>query len=459
MAVAYKTFFRVVVIYKGDILRDEVIRGGGPVVAGIHAGCDLLLPLPSDLPEVTLAEPDVGGGYRLRVATGGREICRGELHRQNGDAEPFAGRDSETVRLEPGDWALAEIVDADDLEVFCQFVRLPVPELPPAPLRPFVRAKETAIILLSNLDQYTAVAAVLLLALLLFGRLHLPHGATLESDRISRRFSAIIRKAPTERRFHKRKAAVKPITRRTVIREARDISRRSSRNTSRSERRAMTRRQVVNPRMNKGALRALNRAMLRSGAVARLFKSQGGALTRVDQELAGLTAGSDTGGGSGGGVVDPLAGRTGGGTGSFGMTAGGAGPRLRGPISAHARLSGRADRRVRVARVGVGSGSVSGNGLTRAAIARIVRIRRGAIKYCYERVLRVNPAVGSGKITVAFKIGPNGHVISARVAASSLAGGAAVGACVTSAIRRWSFPKSDGYSLVRYPFLFSSGLK
>jgi len=74
-------------------------------------------------------------------------------------------------------------------------------------------------------------------------------------------------------------------------------------------------------------------------------------------------------------------------------------------------------------------------------------------------VLRVNPAVGSGKITVAFKIAPTGRVISARVVANTLSAGAAVASCVASAIRRWKFPSSDGYAVVRYPFLFSSGLK
>ena len=76
-----------------------------------------------------------------------------------------------------------------------------------------------------------------------------------------------------------------------------------------------------------------------------------------------------------------------------------------------------------------------------------------------ENQLKRNPTMGGGKITVQFKINPGGRVVQARVASNNLKGGSAVGSCITRAIRRWRFAQSQGYSVVWFPFLFSSGLK
>ena len=67
--------------------------------------------------------------------------------------------------------------------------------------------------------------------------------------------------------------------------------------------------------------------------------------------------------------------------------------------------------------------------------------------------------MGGGKVMVTWKIGPGGKVIGARVTSNSLSGGARVGSCISRSIRRWRFPSSSGYAVVRFPFLFSSGLK
>ncbi len=462
MAVAYKTLFRVVQIFKGNIQRDVVLHEPRPVRLGEHAGCDLVGPLPGGEAELVVAEP-VGDRFRVHLrGAKGAAALEGKVHRRDGTV--LTSRDGELdsgpVELAPGDWCLLDVVGADELQIFCQFVRVPVPKTPNPVLRPLVGVKDTAVVLLSQLDQYTVLAAVTILAFLLMTRLHIPHGADLESDRINRRFTALIRKSP-QRRFHKRKLGIQPIKRRTVVREAREMSRRSTNRTPRAERAALRRRSKVSPRLNKGAVKALNRAMLSSDAVRRTFRDQGGVMVKLDEALAGLDRGNASGGAGGGdGVADPLATRSsGGGSDSVGATSTGGGPRLGTPVRNRGTIGGRSDRRVRVARIGIGGGSVSGTGLNKASIGRVVRSRRGSIKYCYERVLRTNPTIGSGKITVSFKIGPNGRVIAARVAGSSLKDGGRVGSCITRAIRRWPFPKSQGYAMVRYPFLFSSGLK
>ncbi|MDY0004555.1 MAG: AgmX/PglI C-terminal domain-containing protein, partial [Polyangia bacterium] len=252
--------------------------------------------------------------------------------------------------------------------------------------------------------------------------------------------------------------SIKTEKRQTVIREARDVSRRQSREPTRTDRVVVERRETMNRAMDKGALKALNRAMASSSAVARLFQRQGGLLTQVDQELAGLTAPGATAGGSDG-IADPLASRARQSDGAVGETSTGDGPKLGTPVHQRGTIGSRVDRQVRVARINLGVGAVSGTGLGKAAIGQVVAVRSGAIKFCYENVLRANPNIGSGRVTVAFKIGPNGQVLSVRVEANTLAGGAEVGSCIARAIRHWRFPTSEGYAEVRYPFLFSTGLK
>lgn len=460
MVVSHKTLFRVVQIFKGQIRRDLVAHQDKPLRAGVHADCDLLMPLPGDEHEVVLCEPEGSGRYRLRVVGAtGVPFLEGSLHRAAGET-----LDSEAIRaaggvvsVAPGDWGLFRVAGADDVEIFCQYVRLPIPKQAPAALRPFVGLRDAAVIVFSHVDQYTILAAVTLLAFLLMGRLHLPHSSTMESDEISRRFTSVVRTQPS-RQIRPQRRGVKTERRMTVVREAREMSRQSQREPPRRDRVVQARREVTNRNLDKGALRALNRAMRSSDAVNRLFQRQGGLLTQVDQELAGLSAPGSTAGGSDG-IADPFTSRARAGDGSVGQTAAGEGPSLGTPVQARGTIGGRADRRVRVANIDLGAGSVSGTGLGRAAIAKVVSARRGAIRFCYENVLRVNPQVGSGRVTVSFKIGPTGQVLSARVDSNSLAGGADVGSCITRAIRNWRFPASEGYAEVRYPFLFSTGLK
>lgn len=460
MAVAYKTLFRVVQIYKGRIQKDLVLHEDRPITAGEHAGCDLLVPVMGSATELVLFEPNGPGRFRVRVCDAtGAKVLEGRLHRPQGEVleMPAILLAGGRVAVDPGDWGLFSVLGADDLEIFFQYVRLPVRKKPPAVLRPFLGVKDTAVVLLSHMDQYTILAAVTLLAFLLMGQLHLPHSSSLESDRISRRFTSIVRTAPSRQiRSHQR--AIKTQKRQSVIREVRDVSRRSSREPPRTERVVVERQQATNRAMNKGALKALNRAMASSSAVARLFQRQGGLLTQVDQELAGLTAPGSGAAGSDG-VSDPLASRTRPADGALGETSTGEGPKLGTPVSTRGTIGGRADRQVRVASINLGAGSVSGSGLGKAAIGQVVAARSGAIKFCYENVLRANPNVGSGRVTVSFKIGPTGQVLAARVEGNTLAGGAEVGSCITRAIRRWRFPPSAGYAEVRYPFLFSTGLK
>lgn len=95
-------------------------------------------------------------------------------------------------------------------------------------------------------------------------------------------------------------------------------------------------------------------------------------------------------------------------------------------------------------------------GLSREVIRRVVHRNHNQIRHCYEQGLRGRPDL-AGRVTMAFVIAPSGSVQTAAVASSDLSN-AGVEACMSSAVRRFTFPQPDhgGVVSVRYPFLFSS---
>lgn len=454
MAVTQVTLFRVVQIFKGNIIKDIVVREPRSITLGAHEGCDLVAPIHGAADQHVLFSTQ---GDRRQFGlhlpkVEGRPLLTGKLTRADGtssSAEELA-QQSDRMPLHPGDWGLFTVIGSDDVQVFCQYIRIPISTGE-------ANVVDLAMLALQD-QQWTILAAVVICSFLMLAFLHKPHGTQFDSGKISRRFSTMF-KSEKKRALSKKRDANRK-RKAVVIKEARDLIRRPTRSRSSSDRVQLSRRDVRSRRINKGGLLALNRAIRSSRAVNRLFRKQDSLFADVEKGLSGLTGQGGSGGGSGDGIEDPYATRGGtGGGGSVGRTDGGKGPRLGGPVGDRGMLAGRGFRKVRVARVGLGGGSVSGNGLTRSQIFRVVRARRGFIKWCYESALKRNPTMGGGKITVQFKIAPTGRVVQARAASNTLKGGGSVGSCITRAVRRWRFPQSQGYSVVRFPFLFSSGLK
>ena len=96
-----------------------------------------------------------------------------------------------------------------------------------------------------------------------------------------------------------------------------------------------------------------------------------------------------------------------------------------------------------------GFDSISGR-LPAEAIQRIVRQNMGRFRQCYETALRAQPKL-SGRVAVAFEIGPDGSVNEPRVADSNVP--QAVGSCIAGAFRALAFPEPEGGIVhVVYPF-------
>lgn len=91
--------------------------------------------------------------------------------------------------------------------------------------------------------------------------------------------------------------------------------------------------------------------------------------------------------------------------------------------------------------------------LTEAQIARVVRLHRTALRYCYELEAVRRPNL-TGSVRVQWRIDLSGRVSSARIATSSLRD-ATVEGCVVRQIRGWRFPEPDGGEvIVTHPFMF-----
>jgi TonB family protein len=95
-------------------------------------------------------------------------------------------------------------------------------------------------------------------------------------------------------------------------------------------------------------------------------------------------------------------------------------------------------------------------GLDSDIIASIIKRYLPQIQNCYEQQLVVNQGL-SGKVTVAFTIGPDGSVKNQSVAESSL-NNRPTEKCILDKIHEWKFPRPRGGGTVgvKYPFLLMS---
>jgi len=91
--------------------------------------------------------------------------------------------------------------------------------------------------------------------------------------------------------------------------------------------------------------------------------------------------------------------------------------------------------------------------LSKEIIRRVIRRHVNEVRYAYQRELQRNPGL-QGRVVARFTIGPSGQVVASTIASSSL-GSARVEQDISSAVRRWQFPKPKGGGIVQvtYPFV------
>jgi len=95
----------------------------------------------------------------------------------------------------------------------------------------------------------------------------------------------------------------------------------------------------------------------------------------------------------------------------------------------------------------------AGKGLTADEINRTITQRRAGIQNEYNTLLKNNPHLGGGKVTVRFTVSSRGDVTSAEIVEDSV-GNPALAAAVLRRVGSWKFPRSPGETVVVYPFVF-----
>jgi hypothetical protein len=83
--------------------------------------------------------------------------------------------------------------------------------------------------------------------------------------------------------------------------------------------------------------------------------------------------------------------------------------------------------------------------VTEAMVAKVAKVRRGEVEYCWERLPSTQRIAGTA--VLRFAIEPDGSV--AAVDFSGDAPGAAA-ACIADLAHRWTFPAMDAKSVVEY---------
>jgi TonB family protein len=97
-----------------------------------------------------------------------------------------------------------------------------------------------------------------------------------------------------------------------------------------------------------------------------------------------------------------------------------------------------------------------GQGLPPETINKNITQHLAGIQNEYHAVLKNNPSLGGGKITVRFTVSPRGDVTAAEVVDDSV-GNPALSAAVLRRVRGWKFPQADAETTVVYPFVFAAG--
>lgn len=107
--------------------------------------------------------------------------------------------------------------------------------------------------------------------------------------------------------------------------------------------------------------------------------------------------------------------------------------------------------------VGITGGAPTAHGgLSPEQVRRVVVAHTGALRACYETEASRNPNLHGG-VTVAWKIQPDGSVLNASLASTTM-NNPRVEGCVLRQVKTWHFPTSDSATdVASYPFKFGVG--
>jgi len=96
--------------------------------------------------------------------------------------------------------------------------------------------------------------------------------------------------------------------------------------------------------------------------------------------------------------------------------------------------------------------------VSQARISAVVRSKsnQASIKSCYERALKMDNRITSGRIDVTVSVGTSGHV--QRVVINAPPSFIMVEPCIKNAVKRWVFPSSSEEYATNFPLIMQGGM-
>jgi predicted Zn finger-like uncharacterized protein len=96
-----------------------------------------------------------------------------------------------------------------------------------------------------------------------------------------------------------------------------------------------------------------------------------------------------------------------------------------------------------------------GGNVSQQAIMAVVTQNRRSLNLCYDRVLKRDPSLKSGRVVTHVKIGISGSVTGVSVPDPQYSS-SEIGQCIAQTIKRWHFPSSDAEYETEFPIILQA---
>jgi hypothetical protein len=200
---------------------------------------------------------------------------------------------------------------------------------------------------------------------------------------------------------------------------------------------------------NLGINKALGSNLLGQGALKNIFGSTDGFDSKMNVAMSGEGNSLVIGRGAGGMGMRGTG--TGGGGEGFGRIGGLGKVDTGGGKGVNAQIGGKGKKEVK-SKLTPGAANV-GQFCAKSNIQSVVGRGSGAIKYCFEKELQLNPSLG-GKVVINWTVDLAGGVLKPYVSSSTM-NNKNVESCMVRVVQRWRFDKPQGgLCSISYPFTF-----
>ncbi len=104
---------------------------------------------------------------------------------------------------------------------------------------------------------------------------------------------------------------------------------------------------------------------------------------------------------------------------------------------------------------GAGGPRAGGGPVSNGAILATVSANKRTLTLCYERALKHDSSIKSGRVPIQVSVGISGRVTSVSIPEAQFAG-SELGQCFVQSVKRWNFPSSDAAYDTEFPFILQA---